>query len=98
MYDHPVSRDYNKSVSCDGCNYCPDVDYLSEDSDDSYFLNEPYFCRRGYKAAENERSIDEFDYSYNFSLLFEPDIYRDDNLSGSGLSDSVSLMSLADDW
>ena len=71
MYDHPVSRNYNKSVSCDGCQYCQDVDYLSEDSDDSYFLRGPY--RREFNPSEY--SIDEFDLynSYDLSLLFDPD-------------------------
>ena len=80
MYDHPVSRDYNKSVSCDGCQNCPDVDYLSEDTDDSYFLDDPYVLRRGFRGDRSEClniENDEFENSYNLSPLFEPDLYPD---------------------
>ena len=28
-------------MSCDGCRYCSGVDYLSEDSEDDYFLRTP---------------------------------------------------------
>ena len=77
---------------CDGCQHCQDVDYLSEDSDDSYFLHEPYYWMNHTldEPYESERSIDEFDNTYNISFLFEPDIYRDDNLS--------DRISVADDW
>ena len=39
--NHLVSRGYDRKVMCDGCIDCPDVDYISEDSEDTYFLRPP---------------------------------------------------------
>ena len=77
------------------------MDYLSEDTDDSYFLR--YTCYeegsesalqilnfRGVPSECLTNEIDEFENSYNLSPLFEPDLYpdfyRNDDLS------------VADDW
>ena len=90
MYDHPVSRDYNKNVMCDGCQHCPDVDYLSEDSDDGYFLrysDDIYFLDDPYMVRSE---IDEFENSYNLSPLFEPDLHPDFYRNYD--------LSFADDW
>ena len=39
--DHQVIRRFDLPEMCGGCPYCHDVEYLSEDSEDSYFLHKP---------------------------------------------------------
>ena len=40
--DHEVIQRFRSPEMCGGCAYCSDVNYLSEDSEDSYFLHEPH--------------------------------------------------------
>ena len=44
---------------CDGCRDCPDVDYISEDSEDTYFLHPPREMSDPVEDAASGISIDE---------------------------------------
>ena len=57
---------------CGGCAYCSDVKYLSEDSEDSYFLHEPEnFDIR----SRNASSLDERDMFNMYDDMYLDEYY-----------------------